>query len=75
MCYNAKSKDSFNEIEKFHEQVRDHANQDTNVILVGTHCDGDSIREVSLREVESYSLKHNVPFIEVNKNVFLKGTF
>ena len=68
--YDVTSRDSFDEIDQFHEQilqVKDKANDEwVPTVLVGNKCDLDEEREVPFSEGSRKALLWKVPFFETS---------
>ena len=70
---------SFSSIDKWMQEVRDHADKDIEVLLVGNKADLKQLREISSDVGLSKAKKHNLAFIETSaleslnvENAFLR---
>ena len=62
LVYSIDSKESFNHVENWLNDLRSQANEDVRVILIGNKADLESERKVSKEEGEKYKLDNNLDF-------------
>lgn len=66
MVYDITKKQTFENAEKWLQELREHADGDIVILLVGNKCDLRHIRAVSTDESREFSEKQNLFFIETS---------
>jgi Ras-related protein Rab-2A len=66
LCYDITRYDTFNHIIHWLDQVKQEAKQDCKLILIGTKCDLEHKREVSVKDGQELAAKYNMEFFETS---------
>lgn len=66
MIYDVTKKSSFENIQRWIQELHDHANPDTILVLVGNKTDLSSARQVSTEEARLFADRNKLPFIETS---------
>ena len=66
LTYDITERDSFNQIEKWFEEIELKASSDSRKILVGSKCDKNLERKVSKEEGKNLADKFNMNFFEIS---------
>ena len=66
LVYDVTDRNSFNNVENWMEQIKQHSDDNVNLILVGNKCDLESQRAVSTKEGQDLAKKHGIHFFETS---------
>lgn len=66
VIYDVTDSRTFESIENWYTTVKEHANEDAQMFLVGNKCDDDANRQVLTQEGEELATKLNIPFLEAS---------
>ncbi|CBK20309.2 uncharacterized protein [Blastocystis hominis] len=66
MVYDITSRSSFENVEGWLSELRQHSDGDMVVVLIGNKCDLANQRSISTDEARAYAEKHNMAFIETS---------
>lgn len=66
LVYDIAERATFNSISHWMEQIKKHADEQVNVILVGNKCDREALRQVTREEGAALARSYNLPFLEVS---------
>jgi len=66
VVYDVTRRDSFQNIVRWMEEVREHCNSEVSVVLIGNKCDLDEERQVSYEEGEALAKENNMLFLETS---------
>lgn len=65
LVYDVTSRDSFDHVQDWLQEVNRFAAQDTSKLLIGNKCDRQD-RKVTTEDGETYANSHNMPFLETS---------
>jgi len=66
VVYDITRRESFNNIVKWLEEVKEHCNTEVAVVLIGNKCDLEEERQVSYKEGETLANENNMLFLETS---------
>ncbi|KAI8874493.1 ras-domain-containing protein, partial [Backusella circina FSU 941] len=66
LVYDITRRDTFENLTTWLDDVRQHANPNTVIMLIGNKCDLESNRQVSREEAEAFAKEHNLSFLETS---------
>jgi small GTP-binding protein len=66
LVYDISKKGTFDNVERWLKELKDHADANIVIMLVGNKCDLKHLRAVSTEEGSSFSAAHNLSFIETS---------
>lgn len=66
MVYDITRKESFENIDRWLKELKDHADSNIVIMLVGNKCDMQHLKAVSTDEGSLYAQKNNLSFIETS---------
>lgn len=66
LVYDISKSSSFENVEKWLKELKDHADSQTVVMLTGNKADLKQLRAVTTEEAATYAQKHNLAFIETS---------
>lgn len=66
LVYAINSRDSFNNAERWLNELRDNADRNIMIMLVGNKSDLKHLREVPTEEAKDFAKKHNLSFMETS---------
>ena len=66
MVYDITCRSSFENVEGWLSELRQHSDGDMVVVLIGNKCDLANQRSISTDEARAYAEKHNMAFIETS---------
>ncbi len=69
IMYSITDRQSFLNVARWYEQIRMHADERVDIILVGNNCNMEAERVVAREEGEMMAAQLNIPFIEVSANL------
>ena len=66
VCYDISKLRSFNNVERWLLELREHADDSIIVMLVGNKCDLKHLRAVNTEDAEEFAQQHDLMFIETS---------
>lgn len=66
LVYDISNRDTFLNVKKWSNHIKDSANKDVCILLVGNKCDKDKNREVSYEDGEKIAKDYNFFFMEMS---------
>jgi len=77
IVYDITNETSFENVEKWFEQVQKEASKDVSIILVGNKCDLENERKIPKEKGEEKAKQLNIPFFETSalSNIKIEDTF
>ena len=77
LLYNITNRESFDSLNSWLTEIKNNANQNLSLILVGTNCDLENERKVTYKEGKDFARKNGIKFIEVSakNNINVKEAF
>ncbi|OMJ73878.1 hypothetical protein SteCoe_27326 [Stentor coeruleus] len=66
LVYDISKSNSFENVDKWLKELKDHADSQTVIMLTGNKADLKHLRAISTEEAATYSQKHNLAFIETS---------
>lgn len=66
LVYDITKKESFSDVEKWLQELRDHADSKIVIMLTGNKCDLQHLRSVATRDAEIYATKEDLLFLETS---------
>jgi small GTP-binding protein len=64
--YDISKRQSFENVDKWLKELRDHALENIVIMLVGNKCDLAHLRSVPTQEAKEYAEKNNISFMETS---------
>ena len=77
LLYNITNREPFDSLNSWLTEIKNNANQNLSLILVGTNCDLENERKVTYQEGKDFATKNGIKFIEVSakNNINVKEAF
>lgn len=66
VIYDVTDSRTFESVENWYNTVKEHANEDAQIFLVGNKCDDDANRQVSTEQGQELATKLDIPFLEAS---------
>ena len=66
LCYDITKRSSFEDIDRWRSEIKEQAEPNVIVMLIGNKADLHHLRAVSSEEAHNYAEKHNMHFIETS---------
>ena len=65
LVFDLSNRESFNDLEKWNDKIKEHCDQNVVVMLIGNKCDLPD-RQVNYNEAMEYAKQRNMSYIEVS---------
>jgi Ras-related protein Rab-2A len=66
LVYDVTRRETFNHLNTWLEDARQHSNNNMTIMLIGNKCDLEQKRQVSTEEGEAFAKEHNLVFLETS---------